>query len=711
MIMFMLMLTVIGCILLGLLVLSRDHRSLVNILAASINSSVAVWAVAILVFLNTDNLIVATLSAKTYYIASAIFVALLVFFSISFPDGGRPAFRHKITIGLSSTVMVLLLLLIPSFITTDIVLVPGGHNYILVDHFSYYIFILYFISLFSIGFVIMLRKFTILRKQARSQAGSYLIGIVVMSVPGLVTNLYLPFFGIYDYIWICPAAASVFVGSVTYGIVRHGMFDIRSASVRTLVYMLSLGTLAVLYVGSVSWLSLILIGFSYDLKQQVINISLAFVLVILFQPVKHFFDKITKEIFYKDSYSTDDFFSRLNSTLSDTTDLRSLLELSAREVGRTLKSEQAFFFINTFDGHYISAGTVHHKHLPKKDATTLESVYSKKQEVVVASLLDSDDPIRRLMLSHRIEIILPLARSGKFIGHLCLGGHLTLGYTDRDMKVLNTISDELGIAIQNALAVLEIRELNSSLQQRIENATKELRSSNATLRHLDKAKDEFVSMASHQLRTPLTSIKGYISMMLEGDAGEINDTQKHFLDEAFMSSERMVHLINDFLNVSRIQTGKFIIDKHPVDLSKVVGQEVSSLQESAISRNLTLIYNPPNNFPQMDIDESKIRQVIMNFVDNALYYSHPNTEINVSLVIDGSDVLFTVKDTGIGVPPEEQDQLFTKFYRASNARKQRPDGTGVGLYLAKKVIDAHDGKVIFESSVGNGSTFGFRLPL
>jgi signal transduction histidine kinase len=711
MIMFMLMLTVIGCILLGLLVLSRDHRSLVNILAASINSSVAVWAVAILVFLNTDNLIVATLSAKTYYIASAIFVALLVFFSISFPDGGRPAFRHKITIGLSSTVMVLLLLLIPSFITTDIVLVPGGHNYILVDHFSYYIFILYFISLFSIGFVIMLRKFTILRKQARSQAGSYLIGIVVMSVPGLVTNLYLPFFGIYDYIWICPAAASVFVGSVTYGIVRHGMFDIRSASVRTLVYMLSLGTLAVLYVGSVSWLSLILIGFSYDLKQQVINISLAFVLVILFQPVKYFFDKITKEIFYKDSYSTDDFFSRLNSTLSDTTDLRSLLELSAREVGRTLKSEQAFFFINTFDGHYISAGTVNHKHLPKKDATTLESVYSKKQEVVVASLLDSDDPIRRLMLSHRIEIILPLARSGKFIGHLCLGGHLTLGYTDRDMKVLNTISDELGIAIQNALAVLEIRELNSSLQQRIENATKELRSSNATLRHLDKAKDEFVSMASHQLRTPLTSIKGYISMMLEGDAGEINDTQKHFLDEAFMSSERMVHLINDFLNVSRIQTGKFIIDKHPVDLSKVVGQEVSSLQESAISRNLTLIYNPPNNFPQMDIDESKIRQVIMNFVDNALYYSHPNTEINVSLVIDGSDVLFTVKDTGIGVPPEEQDQLFTKFYRASNARKQRPDGTGVGLYLAKKVIDAHDGKVIFESSVGNGSTFGFRLPL
>jgi len=141
--------------------------------------------------------------------------------------------------------------------------------------------------------------------------------------------------------------------------------------------------------------------------------------------------------------------------------------------------------------------------------------------------------------------------------------------------------------------VHEIRELNESLQQKIANATKELRSSNAILRQLDKIKDEFISMASHQLRTPLTSVKGYLSMVIEGDAGKITPSQKQLLDQAFMSSENMVHLINDFLNVSRIQTGKFIIDKSPVDLSELVEQEINSLVPNAKVRNMKLVYKKP----------------------------------------------------------------------------------------------------------------------
>jgi len=218
-------------------------------------------------------------------------------------------------------------------------------------------------------------------------------------------------------------------------------------------------------------------------------------------------------------------------------------------------------------------------------------------------------------------------------------------------------------------------------------------------------------MASHQLRTPLTSVKGYISMVIEGDVGEITKPQKKLLNEAFMSSERMVHLINDFLNVSRIQTGKFIIDKSPVDLSKLVSEEIDSLRPNATARGLKFTYKPPKKFPIMELDEGKMRQVVMNFADNAIYYSSQNATIAVSLSIDNNEVLFTVKDTGIGVPMDEREHLFSKFYRASNARVRRPDGTGVGIYLAKKVIDAHGGKIVFESVEGKGSTFGFRLPL
>jgi signal transduction histidine kinase len=111
------------------------------------------------------------------------------------------------------------------------------------------------------------------------------------------------------------------------------------------------------------------------------------------------------------------------------------------------------------------------------------------------------------------------------------------------------------------------------------------------------------------------------------------------------------------------------------------------------------------------LDEGKIRQVIMNFIDNAVYYSPEKTRITIKLSIEDGDVVLRVKDEGMGVPPEEQSHLFTRFFRAENARKQRPDGTGIGLYLAKKIVDGHDGKIVFESELGKGSTFGFRLPV
>lgn len=509
------------------------------------------------------------------------------------------------------------------------------------------------------------------------------------------------------------APISLLIMSIMVGlaIVKHGLFDIKLAIVRSVTYFFVLVTLAGLYLISALTFSTLFSNNLTSPSQTISGVAISLLLAFVFQPIRRFFDKVTNRIFYKDNYNSDIFFARLNKTLAFTTNLRGLLERVADEIGTTLKSEQTFFFVNTADGHYVSAGTDNHKQLPKNDADQLEGINNKSHGVIVASLREPNDPTRRLMLSHRIELILPLVQADKIIGYLCLGEHLTSGYTTRDMRVLSTISDELTIAIQNALAVQEIREFNTTLQQRVANATRELRVTNTILRRLDRAKDEFVSMASHQLRTPLTSVKGYISMVIEGDAGKITDAQKGLLDQAFNSSERMVHLINDFLNVSRIQTGKFIIDKHPTDLSKVVDQEIDSMQPSALARNLKFVYEPPKNFPMVNVDESKIRQVIMNFTDNAIYYSHENTSIIVSLSVDDEGILFTVKDNGIGVPTDEQEQLFTKFYRASNARKQRPDGTGVGIYLAKKIIDAHDGKVVFESVEGKGSTFGFRMPL
>lgn len=265
-----------------------------------------------------------------------------------------------------------------------------------------------------------------------------------------------------------------------------------------------------------------------------------------------------------------------------------------------------------------------------------------------------------------------------------------------DTDLLDRLGESIGVALDNKLLFEENQHVLRQIKQ-----------SNAKLRALDEAKDDFVSMASHQLRTPLTSVKGYISMVLEGDAGEINDLQKKLLTQSFFSSQRMVYMIADLLNVSRLRTGKFIMDKSVVNLAEVVSQELEQLQATAVSRGLTLSYKKPKQFPEVTLDETKTRQIIMNFVDNAIYYTPAGGHIEVKLVDNPHSIELRVEDNGIGVPRSEQAHMFTKFYRAGNARKARPDGTGLGLFMAKKVIVAQGGAIIFKSSEGKGSTFGF----
>ena len=546
-------------------------------------------------------------------------------------------------------------------------------------------------------------------RKERGQFTLLIIGLVPIMLFSPLTSFLLPYIGINQFVSLTPLYVCVFVFFVGYAIVRHGLFDVKAAIVRGVAYALVLVSLATVYYVLAYAISIFVFGGSVStgMSMSPVNVILALLLAFLFQPVKRFFDRLTNRLFYKETYDSEEFYARLNHFIRSTTSLRSLLEKSVELLLGTFKSESVAFFIYRNEQALISAGSKGYKKLPIEDVREFDTL----RKPVYVDSPELPRQLRRIMVSHRVSVIAPLYLNDKAVGLMCLGEHKVSHYTRRDLRMLRVAAGEIVVGVQNMLAIQEIRDLNDHLQQRIDDATSELRRSNAQLRKLDEAKDEFISMASHQLRTPLTSIKGYVDMILEGDAGEITPMQRKFLTEAFVSSERMVHLINDFLNVSRLQTGTFAIDKRPVDLAKVVGQELDSLKISASGRDLAFRYKKPQSLPKLLLDEGKIRQVIMNFSDNALYYSRPGTEIKVSLEVEGKDVVLQVKDTGIGVPEEEQARLFTKFYRASNARKQRPDGTGVGLYLAKRVITEHGGSVVFSSVEGKGSTFGFRLPL
>ncbi len=495
---------------------------------------------------------------------------------------------------------------------------------------------------------------------------------------------------------------------------RFGVLDVRFVVVRTMSYILTLIWVALVFCLVAYVLASV---FARDVEPGdsalfgPIAIVSALVAALVLQPLKRFFNRFTDKLLYSDNYSLNEFAVQVSQTLNSTNDLRILLERTATLIANTVKTSQAFFFVNLLEeGHYMSAGTERHSRVTLAEFAGIHT-FSGHNSPIVISQFDREHPLHRMMASHRLGLVMPLHKGNTLVGFLCLGQPKGFGYTNRDLRALRIVSDELTIAIQNALSVEEVRKLNGTLEQRVSSATHELRTSNAQLHRLDEAKDEFISMASHQLRTPLTSIKGYLSMLIEGDVGEVTKEQKHMLSEAFVSSERMVRLIGDFLNVSRLQTGKFVIEKHPVDLALLVQREIDGLAQNAAARGMTFNYKRPKGIPTLNIDENKIQQVVMNFADNAIYYSKEKAKITVSLKKVGDFVEFKVTDTGIGVPKSEQENLFNKFFRATNARRARPDGTGVGLFLAKKVIDDHGGSIIFESTEGKGSTFGFRLPI
>jgi signal transduction histidine kinase len=229
---------------------------------------------------------------------------------------------------------------------------------------------------------------------------------------------------------------------------------------------------------------------------------------------------------------------------------------------------------------------------------------------------------------------------------------------------------------------------------------------------LDAAKSEFISIASHQLRTPLTVIKGYISMMLEGNFGVLTKPETESLEKVFSSNERLIQLVENLLNISRIESGRLQFDYKEVDLNKMVESVVEELSGNAKKKNLILEYKTPvKPLPAIKIDEEKIRQVVMNLIDNGIKYTKQGS-VTIRLEQGEHKVKFSVADSGMGIKSGDIINLFKKFSRGTGTSLIHTEGTGLGLYVARMMIEAHHGKIWAESDgEGKGSRFCFELPV
>ncbi|AJA06888.1 hypothetical protein TM7x_02915 [Candidatus Nanosynbacter lyticus] len=675
----------------------------------------AVWSAGLEMFSLADNGAALDIASRWFYVASAVFCpALAIFTAKSFLPLTKSV---RSFIFISSSLFIVLsiyIILAPEFIiNASEITTPVDFSQIPINAVNYIVFATFFSVFFLVvmwfGYVAWRKSDTIRRKQV----AIYMTGLLVSSIPGFVVDLLLPALGDYRYVWVGPVAIILFLFAIMYSIVKYRLMDVKTAVARSVSYMLLLIALAVVYIISAYVISIVIFQrtLTIDSRLNFMNMVLAILLAFLYQPIKRFFNKLTDRVFYYGEYDADTFAREISKILTYTVDLQLLTRRVGNYIASSLKAEKVAFCIPE-KGIYGRTGR-RRLSVVEEDVRRIMDYYYKNcsfPEVILANQV-KDPELKKLLDIHRTKIVIPLLHQNQETGILFLGEHKSLGYSSRDIEMLESISGELAVSIRNSLSMEEINELNKSLQRRIDEATKELRFSNRQLQRLDEAKNEFISMASHQLRTPLTSIKGYLDMMLEGDLGKISPTQRAVLREAFSSSERMVRLINDFLNVSRLQTGKFTIDKQSVDIAQILRDEVSLLKVVADQRSVEMVLKIDKKIPSLAFDSEKIRQVMLNMIDNAIYYSNPHKKVVITLKSSGKMIEFSVKDSGIGVPKSEQANLFGKFFRGTNAKKRRPDGTGVGLFLAKKVILSHDGEMIFESEEGKGSTFGFKLPV
>jgi len=294
----------------------------------------------------------------------------------------------------------------------------------------------------------------------------------------------------------------------------------------------------------------------------------------------------------------------------------------------------------------------------------------------------------------------------------CLTGSLLF---IKDIDVSHAVT-AVTLIISIILGVFMIESVRREVRQRerIESLANDLSSANGRLLELDKQKSEFVSLATHQLRAPLTAMKGYSSLILEGEMGVIEPETKQAVGRIYDSANTLTNIVNDYLNISRIELGTMKYTFSKLDFKKLIEDVMGELKPNIEKKGLKFTFNcDPSQRYNVHADPDKLKQVIANLIDNSLKYT-PSGTIELALVRKNVEkkVLFSVKDTGVGIAPEVMSKLFSKFVRSENANKQNIYGTGLGLYVAKQMVTAHKGRVWAESlGDGKGSTFFVELDI
>jgi signal transduction histidine kinase/ActR/RegA family two-component response regulator len=329
-------------------------------------------------------------------------------------------------------------------------------------------------------------------------------------------------------------------------------------------------------------------------------------------------------------------------------------------------------------------------------------------EAVLASDVREDLRYYAANPATRSELCVPLTTGGEVIGTLNVESSEFDAFSPDDQRLLTTLASNLAILIERARLFDEVEAARAQLEQRAQ----ALEGANAKLKELDRLKSQFLANMSHELRTPLNSVIGFSEVLIDGLLGEMPPEQKECVENIYVSGEHLMALINDVLDLSKIEAGHMELAPETFDVRRVIENVERTVKPMFEEKSQTLIIEQRDDLPPLTADRVRLRQILLNLLSNAHKFTPAEREIRLSCgLADQATMVFSVTDTGIGIKPEDQEIIFEEFRQADGPAGWEAEGTGLGLAISKRLVEMHGGSIWLESEYGEGTTFSFLLPL
>lgn len=604
-------------------------------------------------------------------------------------------------------------------------IVNGQHTTVFGSLFPLYLahMGLYIAGALAVAFLVGRRA----SKKTRSQLTIIGLGILVTSVIAVVTNLLLPYlFGYFALQEVGALSTLALLSALAYAISMHQLFDVRVIIKRTFVYTMLLGTVFAIYSSFVFlFTQVVQNGAALSGANFFASMIAAVVIGLTLEPLRKWLDARTDGFLFKREYQHQQVIKEVTQKLLDVVALDEALKTLMETMVKVLHLRHAVTFIfQPGDGgkpvikrvQQIGYTSSTHLFLGENDAAI--SYFQEQPEILRVKTLaerverngkaiegddlngSADTESERQRVHHRaaektvlkklramdIALAVPLELNGQLLGLVLLSEKMSgENYSHEDVGLLESMSAQAISAIQKA-----------------------------KLYEGDKMKSEFVSIASHELLTPISAMEGYLSMILDEGMGEVDPQARNYLDKVYSSAHRLAVLVKDLLSVSRIDSGKIKVDAQQLDIEKLIQESVDQLEFKAKEKELELSFEKATTaLPHVWADPDRTTEILVNLIGNAIKYT-PQGQVTVSAKREEKPspcVRVSVQDTGLGMSREAQSHLFEKFYRVATPETSGIQGTGLGLYITRSMVEKMGGAISLHSVPGKGSTFSFTLPL